>query len=151
MTIFLKQTRNGDRKLCMVLCSVSIYNRDLTRLKKSQVVNMTNNYFDQSLGCLRICFCRNDLTIVSSNPNVIITRQTCGHGSSMLAGSKHQELAIYFFVRICFMRLMSNGRVNSDLGVCMTSRFAKRMRLSSASSMSGKNSNINKKRCAAAM
>jgi len=35
-----------------------------------------------------------------SNSNMILTRQTCGHRSSRVAGSKHRALAFYFSVRI---------------------------------------------------
>jgi len=41
---------------------------------------------------------------VSSNPNVILTRQTCGKRSSTCVGCTHRALAFWFSVRIaiCF-------------------------------------------------
>ena len=47
---------------------------------------------------------------VSSNLNVILTRQTCGQRSSMSAGSKRRALQNHFPERICYMFLMSNCR-----------------------------------------
>jgi len=41
--------------------------------------------------------------LFGSNPNVILTQQTCGQRSGMAAGSKHQVLAFYFSVLICYM------------------------------------------------
>ena len=38
--------------------------------------------------------------IVSSNTNVILTRQTCGQRSGMAAGGKRRALAFYFSVRL---------------------------------------------------
>jgi len=70
--------------------------------------------------------------IVSSNSNVILTRQTCGQRLGMAAGGKRRALAFYVSVRICYMFPMSQCRGESDLGLCMTSVLAKRMRLRSA-------------------
>ena len=70
--------------------------------------------------------------IVSSDLNVILTRQTCGQRSGMAAASKRRALAFCFPVRICYMFLMSKCKEESDLGLCMTSGFAKRMALRSA-------------------
>jgi len=70
--------------------------------------------------------------IVSSNWNVISTRQTCGQRSGMAAGGKRRALGFYFFVRICYVYLMSKCRGESDLGLCMTSVLAKRIPLRSA-------------------
>ena len=67
-----------------------------------------------------------------SNSNVILTRQTCGHRSSRLAGSKHRALAFCYSVRIWYMFSISLCREKSDLGVCMTSVLAKRTPLRSA-------------------
>ena len=64
--------------------------------------------------------------------NVILTRQTCGHRSSRVAGSKRQALAFYFSVRTWYMFFISKCEWKLDLGVCMTSVLAKRMRLHSA-------------------
>ena len=55
--------------------------------------------------------------IVSSNSNVISTRQTCGPRSGMVAGSKRRALAFNFFVRICYMFLISKCREELDLGL----------------------------------
>jgi len=63
--------------------------------------------------------------LVSSNSNVISTRQTCGQHSGMAAGSKRR-------VRICYMLLILKCREESGLGLCMTSVLAKRMPLRSA-------------------
>jgi len=69
---------------------------------------------------------------VSSNSNVILTRQTCGQGSGMAAGGKHRALAFYFPVRICYMFLVSKCRGGSNLGFCMISVVEKKMLLRSA-------------------
>ena len=61
---------------------------------------------------------------------MILTRQTCGHRSSMVAASNCQALAFYFSVRIWYMILISKCREESDLGLCM--RLPKRMPLRSA-------------------
>jgi len=66
--------------------------------------------------------------VVCSNSNVILMRQTCGHRSSRVAGSKRRALAFYFSVQIGHMFSLSICRGKSDLGVCMTSVLAKRMR-----------------------
>jgi len=66
--------------------------------------------------------------VVRSNLNVILMRQTCGHRSSRVAGSKRRALASYFSVRIWYMFLISIFRGKSDPSVCMTSVLAKRMR-----------------------
>ena len=68
--------------------------------------------------------------IVTSNSNVISTWQTCDQ--RLAAGGKRRALAFYFPVRICYMFLISKCRRQSDLGLRMTSGFAKRMRLRSA-------------------
>jgi len=39
-----------------------------------------------------VCLCGND--IHGNNPNVILTRQTCGQCSSMAEGCKHRALAL---------------------------------------------------------
>jgi len=70
--------------------------------------------------------------VVRSNSNVILTRQTCGHRSSRVAVSRSQALAFYFSVRIWYIFLISICRGKSDLGVCMSSVHAKRMRPCSA-------------------
>jgi len=49
--------------------------------------------------------------MVCSNSNVILTRQTCGHRSSRVAGSKRRARAFCFSVRIWYMFLMSKCRV----------------------------------------
>ena len=41
--------------------------------------------------------------MVCSNSNVILTRQTCGHHSSRVAGSKCRALAFYFSVRVWYV------------------------------------------------
>jgi len=70
--------------------------------------------------------------LFGSKSNVILTRQTCGHRWSRVAGSKRRALAFYFPVRIWYMFLISNGKGELDLGVCMNSVLAKRIRLRSA-------------------
>jgi len=67
--------------------------------------------------------------LVGSNPNVILTRQTCGQRSGMAAGSKRRAIAFYFSVRICNMFLILKCKEESDLGPSLTSGLAKRMRL----------------------
>ena len=62
--------------------------------------------------------------IVSSDSNVISTRQTCGQRSGMATGSKRWALPFYFSARICYMLLISKCRGESDLGLCMTSVLA---------------------------
>ena len=52
--------------------------------------------------------------MVSRNPSMILKRQTCGQRSDMAAGSKRWALAFYFFVRICYIFLMSKSRGVSD-------------------------------------
>jgi len=49
----------------------------------------------------RICLCGNERS-GSSNSNVILTRQTCGHSSSKVAGSKRRALVFYFCVQIWY-------------------------------------------------
>jgi len=70
--------------------------------------------------------------VVRSNSDVMFTRQTCGHRLSRVAGNKHRALAFYFSVRIWYIFLISRCRGKSDLGVCMTTVLAKRMRTHSA-------------------
>ena len=67
---------------------------------------------------------------VSSNSNVILTRQTCGQ--RMVVASKRRALAFCFSVRIWYMIFVSKCREESDLGLCMSSGLAKRMPLRSA-------------------
>jgi len=57
---------------------------------------------------------------ISDNPNVILTRQACIQRSGMAVGSKRQALASYFYIRICYMFLISKCRAKSDLGLCTT-------------------------------
>jgi len=64
---------------------------------------------------------------VGSTVNVILMRQTCGQRSSMSAEDKRQGLAFYFPLRIWYMFWESKCRRESDLGLCTTSVFAKRM------------------------
>jgi len=49
----------------------------------------------------------------------------------MAAESKRRALAFYFSVLICYMLPLSKCRGEGDLGLCMTSGFAKRMPLPS--------------------
>ena len=70
--------------------------------------------------------------IVNSNSNVISMRQTCGQRSSMAAASKHRGLACYFSVRICYKFVISKCKGVWDLGLCITSAFAKRLPLRTA-------------------
>ena len=69
--------------------------------------------------------------MVRSNSNVILTRQTCGKRSSMVAGSKRRVLAFHFSVRILYVFLMSKCRGVSDLGLCTFLVITKRMQLRS--------------------
>ena len=55
---------------------------------------------------------------VSSNVNVILTRQTCSQRSCMSAGSKRGALQNYFYERICHMLLISKYRGDWDPGLC---------------------------------
>ena len=68
---------------------------------------------------------------IGCNINVILTRQTCGQRSNMASKSKRRALVLYFSVRICYMFWISICRGESELGLYMTSRLAKRMRLHS--------------------
>jgi len=70
--------------------------------------------------------------IVSSNSNVILTRQTCGQRSGLAAVSNPRMIVFYFSVRICYMFPMSKCSGESGLGLCMTAVPAKRMPLRSA-------------------
>jgi len=74
----------------------------------------------------RICSCGNETTL-SSSSNVILTRQTCGHRSSRLAGSKHRALAFDFSELIWYVFLIFKCTRESDPDLCMTSVLAKRM------------------------
>jgi len=65
--------------------------------------------------------------------NVTLRRQTCGHHSSRVVGSKSRALAFYFPVRIWYVFSISKYKGQSDLGLCMTSVLAKRMWLRCAS------------------
>jgi len=58
--------------------------------------------------------------VFGSNPNVILTWQTCGQHSGMAAGSKRRALAFYFPVLICCMFSILKCKGESDLGLCMT-------------------------------
>ena len=69
--------------------------------------------------------------IVSSNSDVILTRQTCGQHSEMTATSKRRVLAFDFSVRMCCIFLLSKCREESNLGLCMTLGLSKRMLLRS--------------------
>ena len=55
--------------------------------------------------------------------------QTCGQRLSSVAESKRRAPVIYFSVRIRYVFLILNCRRETDLGVCITSVLAKRMRL----------------------
>jgi len=63
---------------------------------------------------------------ISSTVNVILMRHTCGQRSSMSAESKHQALALFFWLQICHMFPISKCRGQLDLGLCTTSVLAKR-------------------------
>jgi len=65
-------------------------------------------------------------------PNVILTRQTYGQRSSIVAGSKCRALAFYCFVEIWYVFPKSKCRGESDLGLCTSPVLAKRMWLRSA-------------------
>jgi len=66
--------------------------------------------------------------VVRSNSNVILTRQTCSHRLSRVAGSKRRALAFQFSVQIGHMFSLSICRGKSGLSVCMTWVLAKRLR-----------------------
>jgi len=70
--------------------------------------------------------------LLGGNANVIWTRQTCGQRSRRVAGSKRRALAFQVSVRIWYMFWISQWRGKLDVGVCMTSVLAKRMRPRSA-------------------
>jgi len=70
--------------------------------------------------------------LFGSDSKVILTRQTCSHRSSRVAGVKRQALALYFPVRIWYVFLISKYRGESDLDLCMTSVLAKRKQLHSS-------------------
>ena len=70
--------------------------------------------------------------MVRRNSNVILTRQTCGHSSSRVAGSKRRALAFSFSVRIWYIFLISKCRGKSDQGLRIAPVLAERMRPHSA-------------------
>jgi len=53
--------------------------------------------------------------IVTSDSNVILTRQTCGQRSGMAAASKLRALAFFVSVRICYTLLISLGGVDFEI------------------------------------
>jgi len=63
---------------------------------------------------------------VGSNPNLILTRQTCGKRSSMSARSKRRAIE-KDFIQIYYMFLISKCKWELDLGLCTSSVLAKRM------------------------
>jgi len=67
----------------------------------------------------------------SIKTNVILTQHTCGQYSSMAAGSTRRALVFDFPLQICYMSIMLKCRGESDSGLCMTLRLAKRMPLHS--------------------
>ena len=69
--------------------------------------------------------------LVRSNSNVMLTQKTWSQRLSRVAGRKRLALAFHFLIRIWYVFLISKCRGESDLGLCMTSELAKRMRLSS--------------------
>ena len=69
--------------------------------------------------------------LFSSNPNVILTRQTCGQLSGMTAASKRRVLVFDFSTLICYMVPFSKCRGEWDLDLCTTLGLAKRMLLRS--------------------
>jgi len=92
--------------------------------------NLVNKAFHR----IRCCGNKTKLLVGPSHSDTILKRQTCGQRSGMAAASKHSALAFYFSVRIrrrC-MFLISKWRGESDLGLCMTSGLAERMRPHSA-------------------
>ena len=73
------------------------------------------------------------IEVVRSNSNVILTRQNCGQRSSRIVESKCRAVLVFYFpVRIWLLFSISMCRGESDLGLCMTSVLAKRMRPHSA-------------------
>jgi len=58
--------------------------------------------------------------LFGSNPNVILTLQTCGQRSGMAAGIKCRSLAFWFSVLICYVFPLSKCRGQWDLGLCTT-------------------------------
>jgi len=70
--------------------------------------------------------------LFGSDSNVILTRQTCGHLTSRVAGVKRQALALYSPVRLWYVFLISKCRGESDLDLCMTLVLAKRKQLRSS-------------------
>jgi len=80
---------------------------------------------------LIIFVCVETNQMVGSNPNVILTQQTCGQRSNRAAESKRRALALYFSMRICCRFVMSKHRGDWDGGLCMTWGLARRMPLCS--------------------
>ena len=64
-----------------------------------------------------------------SYSNVILMRQICGQRSRKAAGSKRQALVFWIFRTNCYVFLISKGRGEWDLCLCMTLRLTKRMPL----------------------
>jgi len=57
--------------------------------------------------------------LVSTDRNMLLTRQTFGQCSGMAAGSKHRAFIFYFSGRICYMFWISKCRGKMDLGLCI--------------------------------
>ena len=66
--------------------------------------------------CIEFVFVETN-EVVRSNSNVILTRQTCGHRSSEVAGSKRRALELYFSIQIWHMCMISICRGKLDLCV----------------------------------
>jgi len=80
--------------------------------------------------------------VVRSNSNIMLTRQTRGHCSSRVAGSRHRALAFNVSMRIQYMFLISVCKGKSNLSVCMTSVLPKEMRPHSANVRTVKSNNL---------
>ena len=65
---------------------------------------------------------------VGSNSNVILTRQTCGQRSSMVAGSKHRTLSFYFPLRMRYIFPITRCKREWNLGLWTFLVLDKRMR-----------------------
>jgi len=71
-------------------------------------------------------FLKDSNQLFGSNPNVILTAQTCGSAEVWLRKA-NTELPLHFSVRFCYMFLTSKCRGEWEVGVCMTAGLAKTM------------------------
>jgi len=97
--------------VCVCACVCDILFSMLTQtLQAGLGLVRTKVYFQsgfQFTKRLIVFVCVETNQIIGSNPNVILTRQTCGQRSNMAAESKRRALALYFSMRICYRFIMS--------------------------------------------